>query len=374
MRVSPAVYLDHMTYQGFERPIFVELFGPLIGLEDEWRAQGASESELSLDAFDFDWVPIARVPVATGLIGGQPAGTLEETDTYRIERDSLGRTKKLFKQVATIALPLDYPVHNFDDWLAIKPMLTFDESRFGADWLAVSQQARADDRLLLTGIPGGFDLPRQLMGEEECCLAFYTQPELLHDILATAADTAYRVLERVTAEVVIDQLSVHEDLAGKSGSLIGPAQIGEVVAPYYRRVWDLLRDRGTRIFAQDSDGNLNSVLESFVTDGGINETHPIEPAAGMDPVDLRERFGTRLGLRGGIDKHVLRQSKAAIRAELEAKLLPLKDSPGTVFSLDHRIPPGTPLDHYRYYVDTAREILGLPPRRPEDGHWQRMAF
>ena len=46
---------------------------------------------------------------------------------------------------------------------------------------------------------------------------------------------------------------------------------------------------------------------------------------------------------------------------------------GIAFGLDHRIPNGTPLDNYRYYVDTGREILGLPPRQPERRGWARMA-
>jgi hypothetical protein len=30
---------------------------------------------------------------------------------------------------------------------------------------------------------------------------------------------------------------------------------------------------------------------------------------------------------------------------------------GCVLALDHRIPNGTPLDHYRFYVRTAWEIM-----------------
>ena len=70
----------------------------------------------------------------------------------------------------------------------------------------------------------------------------------------------------------------------------------------------------------------------------------------------------------------LRQGRAAIDRELTAKLVPLRNQPGVVWGLDHRIPPGTPLADYRYYVDTARELLGLPPRRRDGGAWQRMAF
>lgn len=374
MRVAPAVFLDHMTFQGFERPLLVELFGPLVGLEAEWRAQGASPAELDLSAFDFDYVPRAGVAVNTGQLGGFPAGVVEETEEYVISRDSLGRTTKLFKNVASIALPLDYPVRTFDDWRRIKPFFEFSEARFGEDWESRARHARAEGHLLCAAMPGGFDLPRQLMGEEEACLAYYTQPDLLVDILNTAGETAFRVLERVSSRVTIDTLSIHEDLAGKSGSLIGPAQIQEFLAPYYRRVWDMLRERGTRLFQQDSDGNLNSVLECFIDDCGINSSLPMEPAAGMDIVGVRRRFGSKLAFMGGIDKHVLRGDRADIVAELERRLLPLRDEMGVVFGLDHRIPPGTPLDNYRFYVATAREMLGLPPPRAEGGEWRRMAF
>ena len=55
-------------------------------------------------------------------------------------------------------------------------------------------------------------------------------------------------------------------------------------------------------------------------------------------------------------------------------LEPLMRTGGRVFGLDHRIPNGSPLESYRFYVDLGREILGLPPRRPGDRGWQRMVF
>lgn len=33
-----------------------------------------------------------------------------------------------------------------------------------------------------------------------------------------------------------------------------------------------------------------------------------------------------------------------------------------MFAIDHRIPNGVPLANYRYYVETGRRLLGLPPR------------
>lgn len=371
MEILRDEYLDYMRGCAVVRPLLVELFGPLIGLEDEWRAQGAREDEIALTAFGFDYVRRHYVAVHTGLMDGFPACVVEENADYRIELDQYGRLTKLCKASATIPLPLSYPVTDIDSWLRIKPKYHFSEARFTDGWLAAARQARDTGALLVVGMPGGFDEPRQLLGEEALCLAYYEQPEVLHDMLTTIGDTTQRVLDRVSAALQVDVLSVHEDLAGKSGPLVGPAQIREFIQPYYRGVWDMLASRGAQIFQQDSDGNMNAVIPAFL-DAGVNCMYPMEPAAGMDIVQVRQQYGPGLMLMGGIDKHVLRQSPEAIRAELTYKMQPLMQTGGVVFGLDHRITNGTPIANYRYYVRTARELLGLDPN-PAPG-WDRMAF
>lgn len=360
IRKTPSVgreeFLDHMTFQSNRQPLFTEIFGPLLGLKEEWEEQGATPEELDFSAFRYRCEARGYVPVRTGLVGGLPERLIEETEEHRIWIDALGRTMKLPKQTATLALPMDYPVKTMDDWLKIKPLYTFSEERLAGEWEAKARQHLAADRVLVAGIPGGFDEPRQLMGEEELCVAYYEQPELIHDMLETIGETAFKVLERVTAIVPVDMLSVHEDMAGKSGPLAGPVQIREFIVPYYRRVWDLVQSRGARLFDQDSDGDMNPVIEAFL-EAGINCMHPMEPAANMDIVKVREQYGRRLAFYGGIDKHVLRQSKEAIVRELEYKLPPMIKSGGCVLALDHRIPNGTPLENYRFYIKSVWEIL-----------------
>ena len=373
MRWTREQYIDLMTFAGSPpRQMFVELFGLLVGLEQQWRRQGAAEAEISLHAFDFDHVDRVFCGGATHRWGVQPAVVLEETDEYVLQRDDLGRRIKLCKGAATIPLPLDYPVATMDDWLEIKPRYQFRPERIDAARIDRAKAEQAAGALVVASIPGCFSEPRQLMGDEAVCLAYYDQPELIHDMLGTFGDTALKVLQRVTDEVTIDQLSVHEDLAGKSGPLLGPRQVEQFVRPYFRPVWQLVSGRGTRMFRMDTDGNVNAVIEAFL-DCGVTEIYPMEPAAGMDIVELRRAHGRRLAMSGGIDKHVVRRSAADIRRELEYKMQPLMQQGGTIFALDHRIPNGTPLANYRYYVDTAREILALPPRG-DGGTWKRMAF
>jgi len=374
MRWTRELYLNLMTFRPHPRSMFVELFGPLVGLADEWLAQGATQDEINLTAFDFDYVDRVRCGGDTNARNTFPTVTISETDDELIQRDYLGRTVKLCKKTATIPLPLDFPVKTMDDWLKFKPMFVFAEDRINWSTVAAAKKAR-DERgaLVIGGIPGAYDMPRELMGEELACLAAYDQPELLHDMLQTFSDTAYGVYSRISEKLPLDQLSVHEDFAGRSGPLVGPDFITTYFKPYYRRIWDMLASRNAQIFQQDTDGNINPVIPALL-DTGLTCIYPMEPAAGMDIVALRKQYGTRLAMVGGIDKHVLRKTKADIRRELEYKMQPLMREGGAIFGLDHRIPNGTPLENYRYYVRTAREILGLPAIDGKSKGWARMAF
>ncbi len=349
-------YLDYMTFQRNERPLFTEIFGPIVSLKEEWEQEGATPAELDFSAFEYRCESRGHIPVNTGRSGGLKPEVLEETDTHILSRDELGRTMKLIKGVATLPLPLDYPVKNMDDWRRIKPWYEFSEARFGRDWERIAGEHLRDGRVVCASIPGGFDAPRQLLGEEALCLAYYEDPELVHEILDTIGKTAFEVLDRVSSAVQVDLLSVHEDMAGQSGSLAGPRQIEEFIKPYYRRIWDLLADRGTKLFDQDSDGDMNGVIPSFL-DAGVNCMHPMEPAANMDIVEIRRQYGDRLAFYGGIDKHVLRRDRREIAAELEYKIPPMVASGGCVLALDHRIPNGTPLANYRFYIQKVWELI-----------------
>ncbi len=360
IRRTPTVgreeFLDFMTFRRNDRPLFTEIFGPLIGLKEEWEAQGATPEELDFSAFRYRCEGRGMVPVNTGRNGGYPEEAIAETDDLKVWRDGLGRVMTLAKGRSTLAIPKSHPVRTMEDWLRIKPWYAFSEERLAGDWEAAARRMRAEDRVVCAGIPGGFDEPRQLLGEEGLCMAYCEQPELVHDMMRTIGDTAAAVLDRVSARVPIDMLCVHEDMAGRTGPLAGPEQVRAFIAPYYRKVWDMLADRGARLFDQDSDGDMNAVIDAFL-EAGVNCMHPMEPAANMDIVAVRERYGRRLALYGGIDKHVLRRSREEITAELEYKIPPMVRTGGCVLALDHRIPNGTPLAAYRFYIAKAWEIM-----------------
>ncbi|MBL4576560.1 MAG: hypothetical protein JKY51_10790, partial [Opitutaceae bacterium] len=179
---------------------------------------------------------------------------------------------------------------------------------------------------------------------ENLCMGYYEEAELIHDILNTNGETTERVLDRVASTVTVDLLSVHEDMAGRSGALAGPTQVIEFIQPYYRRIWDMLKDKGCRLFDQDSDGDMNAVIPAFL-EAGINVMHPMEPASNMDIVKVRETYGNQLAFYGGLNKYLLKESKEISRARIQdsfhdqnGRLRPGTRSPGPQWNSARELP------------------------------------
>ena len=251
-------------------------------------------------------------------------------------------------------------------------MFEYDESRIPDEQIELAKKLQNSGTVIKTPILGAFDILRELMGDVNCCIAYYDDPELVFDILNTISDTNERVLSKIVKHLTPDLISVHEDMAGKTGPLVGPNIVREFMVPYYRRAWNIVSASGTKLFSQDSDGDINANMDAFI-EGGINLFNPCEPAANMDIVELRKKHGHKISFQGGIDKHVLRRTKEEIRAEVDYKMQDCMLDGGIVFGIDHRITNGTPLENYIYYVDYVREKLGLEDFRKGSSGFGPMA-
>jgi len=128
MKWTNRQYIDLMTYNNPERPMFSELFGPIIGLDKEWREQGADEDMINMKAFAFDYVPYQRI-AKLGAIHRKEEIVIEEDENHYIGYDYLGRRVRMDKRTATIPLPETYPVETMDDWKKIRHMFEYDASR-----------------------------------------------------------------------------------------------------------------------------------------------------------------------------------------------------------------------------------------------------
>ncbi len=356
MVVKREEYLDYVTFKSNDRTIYRETLGPLNGVKELWTEEGATPQQLDFSAFDFNEAFFHDCGAFTGYYGPDQSSIISNSETDLYYTNYMGISHRLIKESSTLGHPLDWPIKDRDDWKEVKKFYTYCEQRIPENMAEIAEAKRKEGYVIMAGIPGGFDEIRVLLGDEQTLIGPYLDPDLIHEILDTVGETASRVLDEVSKQIVIDEILVHEDMAGKSGPLWGPSQVEEFMLPYYQRCFNVVRERGTRIFNMDSDGDCNAIIPSLIK-AGINMFHPCEPESNMDIVELLKTNGHKLAVEGGINKYTLLQGKEAIEQELERVVPFVVKHGGGVLSLDHRIPNGVHLDNYLYYLRRLQEII-----------------
>lgn len=203
---------------------------------------------------------------------------------------------------------------------------------------------------------GFFGSLRNMLGVQNLCIAFYDQPRLVERMMEERAD---RIIE-ITAEVLkytqFDTFWFWEDMAYKSGPLVGPDLFRKFALRHYQRVCEWLRTQGIRHIGLDSDGNIDALIPLWL-EAGITHLWPFEVQSGMDVVKVRRQYGTDLGIVGGLDKRVLVHGGEVMRREVD-RVMPLVDQGGYIPELDHSVPPDVSWSNFREYIEYLKLRLG----------------
>jgi len=134
------------------------------------------------------------------------------------------------------------------------------------------------------------------------------------------------------------------------------------MVPRYRRITEALRRHGCDVVYVDCDGNINQLVSLWL-EAGVNGMFPVEVAAGTDPIVLRDRYGKRVLLLGGVNKRALIAGKQAISKEIE-RIGPYVKEGGWIPHVDHRVPPDVTLENYRHYLALKRDTFSIPEPAP----------
>ena len=286
---------------------------------------------------------------------------LEEHGDTIIARDERGHLRRERKGGLSIAQILKPLVANRDDWERVKAeRLRLDLSgRLPDNWPQLRENLKKRDYVLCigghSGLAGFYHPARYLMGPEGLLYAFYDQPDLVKDILNHLADLQVFLFDRVLSEVDVDMAFACEDLGYKTGPFISPAMFREFMLPCYKKLTGMLRDHGVKNIIVDSDGDNWELIPLFVA-GGATGMGPMEVAAGMDVVAVREAF-PRFQIIGGIDKRKIAAGRAEREEELTKKVPPVLLGGGYIPCCDGGVPPDVSWESYRCYRQRLTELI-----------------
>jgi len=316
-----------------------------------------SVGEAVVDENDTTRLGVAGGPASAG----RTEEVIEETETTRLVRDGNGAVLRWIKGSSGAPEHVDFLVKDRRAWEEhIRPHLVNDgnrKRRVNFDLYRAMRAHCAEHNLYLTcGVVGPFDLMTPLCGHEHLLVGMALDPDWARDMVQLYTRLTIELLEILFAqEGQPDGLWIWEDLAFKQRPFLSPAMYRGLLFPAHRRIFEWAHARELPVIFH-SDGFVEPLLPQLV-EAGIDCLQPLEVKAGMDLLRVKQRFGDRIALIGGMDARTLETNDpAVVRAKLESKLPGAMAGGGYVLQVDHSVSNRVDYKTYKFFVETGLGI------------------
>ncbi|MBI2843554.1 MAG: hypothetical protein HYX78_09150 [Armatimonadetes bacterium] len=321
-----------------------------------WKKQSGDIDLNPGVVFGYD-AGFAKPAITMGMFPAFEHVIIRQDDEFITYRDERGITKRDRRDRCSMPEFLDYPVKVEADWERLKEerLRIDDPARVLMDWDLFRRRIRVTGEAVQVGTYpyGVFGTVRDLMGDEEMLVSFYTQPKMIRDMMEHLTTLWISVWEQVANEVQIDHIHIWEDMCGRQGSLISMDMVKEFMMPCYDRIADFAQSVGVRIISVDTDGDCRELVPVMM-EHGVNTLFPFEVQAGNDILEYRRLYPS-LGIIGGLDKRSLAADRAAIDRGVE-KCARMLESGGYIPAFDHLIPPDVPWDNFVYAALQLKDL------------------
>jgi len=210
--------------------------------------------------------------------------------------------------------------------------------------------------------------PSFLRGLDQLLVDMAIDPEVANFLFDRFTDFYLGYFDRMltAARGRIDLLRQADDLGTQSSLLFGPEMFRTFVKPRIARFVDLAHSHGVA-FMFHSCGAIRPFIDDLI-EIGVDVLDPLQAAAdGMEPQGLKDDFGDRICLHGGIDTQYLlpQASPSEVAAEVRRRVEILGAGGGYVLAPCHVLQLDVPTANVLAMRDAALEYRydGEVPRR-----------
>ena len=197
--------------------------------------------------------------------------------------------------------------------------------------------------------PCAFEMYWRLRGLEDAMADLAGDPALARALLARCAGFALELARRASADMPLDWLWCGDDVAGQRSMVMSPESWRDLVKPLLADLFAVGRRHGLWV-AHHCCGALRPIVPDLV-EIGLDVLNPVQAGCpGMDPLELKQEFGDRLGFMGGVDTQRLLpfsradEVRSSVERLIEGMTAPVggRGPGGYILAGSHTIPPETP--------------------------------
>jgi uroporphyrinogen decarboxylase len=207
----------------------------------------------------------------------------------------------------------------------------------------------------------------RLIGQANALLWMGLYPERMGKVIARIGEH-YLECAKATMEAgegFLDGFVIWGDVAYARAMLFSPSYWRDHYKPWVAAMIQAAHERGLPVIYHGC-GNVESILPDFI-EMGLDGYNPLEVKAGMDVVDLRQRYGHQMAFVGNSDMRVWEAGdEGALRREVLHRLSAAHGG-GYIFQSDHSVSSGVSGATYDRIVGMVREYGSYPLELPAEG-------
>ena len=143
-----------------------------------------------------------------------------------------------------------------------------------------------------------FSIPRALLGYEGFLMSLAAEPELAQGVIDLSVELNLAYVKEC-ARYGADFVMTGDDYASTEGPLMSPKTFRELMLPGAKKVFAGFKEAGMMTI-KHTDGNIEPLLDMIV-EIGMDCLDPIDPIAGLDIGDMKQRYGDRFAMKGNVD-------------------------------------------------------------------------
>jgi uroporphyrinogen decarboxylase len=201
---------------------------------------------------------------------------------------------------------------------------------------------------------------QRIVGPESLLLWIGLYPEQMGRFIQRANEFALEILKAQiqAAGGLLDGIVIWGDVAYRKDLFFSPRYWRQWYKPGVKALVDEAHAHGLPVIYHGC-GNVSRIFEDFI-EVGIDAYNPLEAKAGLDVVDLRRKYGHRIGFCGNMDVITWAHgTRDELRSTVLTKLNAAKGG-GLIFQSDHSVPSNVTGQNYEYVVNLVREYGKYP--------------
>ncbi len=265
-------------------------------------------------------------------------------------RDEIGRVWQYSPDSGGHAMVREYPPFSIDDIPDPDGPFNIDASEFEAMERVVKEIG--DTHFVFGRVPDGSFPWQETIGLEDYMTSMITDPEFVRKATAYYTNKSLAYIKGAAA-TGIDGILTGTDYADNRGPMMGPRLFHEFVFPALAATAEACHDHGL-YFVKHTDGNLWSVLDDFIA-AGVDGWQGIQPRIGMDLKLLKEKYGEKMTLVGGVNCETLTSGTAEqVEDEVKYAIRHAAAGGGLLMCSGNTLMPGVKYENYLAMVAANR--------------------